>query len=362
MDLDLINEAAREKSPEQPLLKLNLGLEAMEVVAWDDEWPAVKFQGAGFWTEPFHGTEPGHGRYWEFQPLGLVCNLVLLALTTFLVGWIVERKLAKHGRLFKFSLRSLLLATALVAIGMGWFVPEYAYFQKNQQQFNAIKDERLRNEECFLYPNFETRFPTVVSQLLNHGQLPFVEPEFFVALNSQKPGVLTLVWRNEKDLQGIRKLAQAIAESPFSVNVEVELYGRRSKQNLAELEKTRLTDLTIHFENTVWAEIERDSKKDSESADEMVNVSANYPHLKKLNLCLTSWFDQESQLKPFCKLDSLEEVLLCGVSTTGVEFMLKTKEQWPRQVEFEFESDVSQESKELLWQYFDPTYEFYREF
>ena len=240
---------------------------------------------------------------------------------------------------------------------MGWLVREYAHYQTNQQQLNNLRDEPFELD-YYSEPNFKTRFPTVVSRLLNHGQLPFVEPEFFVALNSREPGVLTLGLRNEKDQQEIRRFAKAAADSPFSVHVGIALYGHRSKQDLAELEKTRLTDLTIDYENTNWAELERNSEKDSESVDEMVNISANFPHLKKLDLSLTNWFDQGSQLKPFCGLDSLEEVFMDGVSSTGVDFMLKTKEQWPRKVEFLFDSDVSQESKELLWQYFDPTYEF----
>ena len=147
-------------------------------------------------------------------------------------------------------------------------------------------------------------------------------------------------------------------------------YGRYSEKSLEDFEDVNLTDLYICFNFLAWIHsVYGDELKEMQArqlagkriftrADMRVNITADFPHLQRLSLELCSALDQESQLKSFCELESLEEVKLTGLSVKGIDFMLKTKEQWPRKVEFEFEDDVSDESKELLWQYFDSTYKF----
>lgn len=385
---------AQESSPVQPSLKLNLRLGKTELIKgkrlfrnafFGPSWPTVESDVAGFWTEPFKWTKPNSGRYWEVQKLGLVGNMMFLVLTFFLFSWLVERKLARQGgklarqgRSFKLSISSLLLATTLVAMG-SWTVREYSLYQRQRQQINDFLPEgrldpaRLSFGSNFSTPNFinanfKSRFPEIVSQLLNHGCLPFVDSEFFVALDGQDPGILTIHLYN-KSLNP-SKLAQAAVESPFSVNLKVPDYGRHSENSLVDFKDANLTDLYIFFDWRDWVDSlygeelkeplarQRSGKPIFTAADMRVNLTADFPHLQRLTLRLCSTLDQESQLKSFCGLESLEEVRLAGLTKVGVDFMLQTKEQWPRKVELEFEDDVSDESKELLWQYFDPAYKF----
>ena len=386
-----LNELAQKSVPDQPSLKLNLRFGKTEVFTgktiyanvygndfFGPSWPTVESGITGFWTEPFEWTQPDSGRYWEVQKLGLVCNLMFLALTILLAGWFVERKLARQRRMLKLSIGSLLLATTLVAIG-SWIVREYSLYQKQRQQINYLVPEgrldpaRLSpgsnmSQPNFINANFKSRFAEIVSQLLNHGCLPFVDSGFFVALDGQNPGILT-IHLYDKSLNP-SKLAQAAAESPFSVNLKVMNYGRYSEKSLEDFEDVNLTDLYISFNFLAWIHsVYGDELKEMQArqlagkriftpADMRVNIMADFPHLQRLSLGLCPTLDQESQLKSFCELESLEEVKLTGLSVKGIDFMLKTKEQWPRKVEFEFEDDVSDESKELLWQYFDSTYKF----
>ena len=369
-----LDKLARESVYEQPSLKLNLRLRKVENFGSRDQWlpfpsksmayppwPTVKSDGTGFWTAPFKWFKSGTGHYWEIKPLGLICNLIILALVTLLVGWIAERKLARQGRIFKFSIRALLLATAFVAIGISWLVQEFSRFQKHHQQFDYFSSETTFTSPYYntlhVDAKFKSRFSLVVSQLLNHGELPFVDPKFFVALDSQDPGTLfiCLFFDEEMDLQRIQEIAQLAAENPFSVKLKIKGYGRQIEKSLVDFENVRLMELDIQFHTPDSV----DSFGDREDyTGDRVDITAGFPHLKRLTLHLDTTLDQEPQLKSFRGLNSLEEVKLVDLSQSGVDYMLKTTEAWPRKIEFEFKPNVSEASKELLWQHFDRTYKF----
>ena len=383
-----LDKLARESLRDQPSLKLNLKFRKVEnfdsrddwgPVVWDykskfnsrPQWPTAKSDGTGFWTAPFKWFKSGTGHYWEIQPLGLVCNLIILALATLFVGWIVERKLARQGRIFKFSLRALLLATAFVAIGISWLVQEFSRFQKHHQQVDYFSSERTFTSSFYnslhVDAKYKSRFPLVVSQLLNHGELPFVDSKFFVALDSQDPGTLyiCLFFDQEMDLQKIQEIAQLAAESPFSVQLYIKGYGRQIEKSLVDFKNVSLMELDIQFHTPdgvdSFGDHEKytgDYSKDLEFSGDRVNITADFPHLKRLTLSLSTTLDQASQLKSFRGLNSLEEAKLVSLSQPGVDFLLKTKEEWPRKIEFEFTPNVSEASKELLWQHFDRTYKF----
>ena len=388
-----LDEIARGSAVEQPFLALDLKFRKTDVetgrwiVAWPDEydWPMLKSNGSGFWTSPFKWTEPNSGRYWEVQKLGLVCNLILLVSTILLVVWMVDRKLvrqrsklAQQTQGFKLSIGSLLVATTLVAIG-SWFVREYSDYKRQRQQIDDLilglegpLDPALLSQGSnfstpnFIRANFKSRFPEIVSQLLNNGCLPLVDSRFLVALDGSDPGDL-IIHLYDKSLKP-SKLAHAAAQSSYPVYLKVPTYGRHSEKSLEDFEDVNMTDLRIQFNFVVWIrslygedlkeliDRKRLGKSLLTRADRLVNITADFPHLKRLTLDLDISLDEESQLKSFCGLESLEEVKLTGISADGVNFMLKTKKQWPRKVEFEFLNNVTDESKELLWLYFDSTY------
>jgi len=279
---------------------------------------------------------------------------------------IVERKLARQGRIFKFSLRALLLATAFIVIGISWLVQEFSRFQKHHQQVDFVSSEQT-GANLRVAPKFKSRFPLIVSQLLNHGNLPFVDAKFFVALDRQDPGILVidLYSHEETDLQRLPEIAQLAVESQFSVSMYIRYYGRQIEKSLVDFKNVSLMELDIQFHTPDGVdsfgdheEYTGDYSKDLEFSGDRVNITADFPHLKRLTLSLSTTLDQASQLKSFRGLNSLEEVKLGDLSQPGVDYMLKTKENWPRKIEFKFTPDVSEVSKKLLWQHFDQTYKF----
>jgi len=50
---------------------------------------------------------------------------------------------------------------------------------------------------------------------------------------------------------------------------------------------------------------------------------------------------QEEQLQPFVGLPSLKSVRIFDLSIEGAEFILRTKEQWPEDMEVRLEGDYS---------------------
>ena len=360
LELDRI---ARESAREHPQLKFDLRLERPAVLSQGDAWPTLVWKGGGFWSTPFQWTRPGTGRHWEFLWLGLVCNLLIVALVAVPVGWIIERRLRRQAGLFKFSLMSLLLLTALVAIATGWIVQEYSLYKKHERCLSNFESGSLKRW-VYANENYKSRFPYVVFQLLNHGRLPWVDPRFFVALDDQNPGVLE-VGVDEMKLGEIRELAEAVGDSPFSVNLTILDFGQNVERGLIEFGDLEVTELNIEFDLSNWVDSFSDHKdfsddflEDLKVSGERVNITASFPHLKRLSLHLDREMDEESQLKSFCDLPSLEEVRISGISQEGVNFILKTKEQWPRKVQFEFEQIVADKAKEELDQYFDSSFEF----
>lgn len=71
-------------------------------------------------------------------------------------------------------------------------------------------------------------------------------------------------------------------------------------------------------------------------------MKINLPNLERLTLELDSTLDQVDQLRPFVGMPSLKGRIF-NISEKGVEFILKTKEQWPDEMEFDFVDDVSEE-------------------
>ena len=231
--------------------------------------------------------------------LGLVCNLLILALAVVLVGWIVERRLRRQGRLFKFSLINLLLLTALVAIATGWIAQEYSLYKKNERCFSNFASDS-RDSCVFVDANFKSRFPSVASQLLNHGHLPWVDPRFFMALDKQNPGVLDVSLDEGMKLGEIRELAEAAGESPFSVHLDIWDYERNVERSLIEFGDVEVTELSIEFDLDSWV----DSFSDHKDPGEQVNSSMR-----------TTKLSEEPFWTPKAKLVLLHSLLKMEIKT-----------------------------------------------
>ena len=359
--LDL-RKLAKESAREHPALRMDLRLNRKDsVYAFDAANPML----GTYWTNVKLWPLRGPGIYWEIRPLGLICNLLVLGLAGFLIGFIVERRIRSQGRLLKFSLKSLLALMALVSIAIGWVVGEYSRFASLQRDLTNIE----LMLPSHLNANFEGRFPRVVSQLFNHGHLPFVDPRFFVVLSRRDPGSL---WVSLDDLaDGEQATAEQIivlnelnTDARLSIYLETWVYTRQIEEHLNGFDKAQVENLEIQFGVNLWVEsfsdvegYQGDFFKDIELFGKSVNIIPDFPRLKVLRLHLCSELDQQSQLESFCGLESLEEVELSGLSQPAIDFLWKTREKWPRNITLEFEHDVNDESRDRLVQYFGLIYE-----
>ena len=70
--------------------------------------------------------------------------------------------------------------------------------------------------------------------------------------------------------------------------------------------------------------------------------------LETVGLYLDWTIPQVEQLKPFLGLPALKKATINGRSTEGADFILKTKAQWPKMVEFDFQDDVPEELRKKL--------------
>ena len=72
-----------------------------------------------------------------------------------------------------------------------------------------------------------------------------------------------------------------------------------------------------------------------------VNIDIDMSKVESLVLRLNHTVSQEEQLQPFVGLPSLKAAKITELSIEGAEFLLRTKEQWPKNLEVSLEDDYS---------------------
>lgn len=352
LDLD---KKARESAREHPPLRLDLRLDRQEVASFNYDPLPVQ---PPYWTESMHWPRIGKGRYLTIRPLGLIANLLILGLAILLSGWLVERRVVRRGKsLLRFSLKTLLVVTALVALAIGWFVRERSSHADAHEK--ALK---LAEVDVDVLLKFKERFPRVISQLFNNGHLPLMDPLFFSVLDKNKSGVAELRMLDDMDAVQISSLADLTIDLPFQIQLEILYYTRDIENQLSKLDQVE--SLIIAFDFEVWVNSFSDDENytgdiinDLKISGKRVNLQAKFSGLKRLDAILDPELDQESQLKAFCGLETLEQVELYELSQVGVDFLVKTKEQWPDDIYLDFDEEVTEESRRLLIDHFNLIYD-----
>lgn len=83
----------------------------------------------------------------EFRPYGVVLNVAVGLAMLAVVALMVERHVRRHGRLMRFSLRSLLLVTTLLGFGLA---PVAQDLNRCRQEQNVIRQLRSISRGCVI--------------------------------------------------------------------------------------------------------------------------------------------------------------------------------------------------------------------
>lgn len=189
--------------------------------------------------------------------------------------------------------------------------------------------------KLFVVADYETRFPQVISQLFNHGKHPW--GSFFIC-SRVKSGSIELSLGKNASPDEIDRIAKLAMESGYAIALEVLDFNSERQTMLCAFDGADVSDLTIDFNTDYWVYDENAVG----FANFKLDLKMNLPNLESLTLELDSRLDQVDQLRPFVGLPSLKGSIF-NISEEGAEFILKTKEQWPDYMEFDFVDDVSEE-------------------
>lgn len=347
-----IDKALNEFAVDHPPLRLNLGLGHEEILRISE--PQTLGQN-GFWADPSCWPRWGLGSDLQIRWMGVICNLLFLGLAALLFGWVVEWWVRRNNGLLKFSLRSLLVATAIAALVTGWAAREYSRHVDREQKF-------ARLVELGILPTImcRGRFPQVVSRLLNHGHFPGLDPSFFVAIYDDDGGSCLYVDLSDPHaMDQVNEIASALLESPIPVVLNTSPLTRQLENQLFEFENANVKGLYTEYSSR-WngfrgerSLVSGETSEDEVFPERKVNYSTKFPHLEYINLSLVPALDQEFQLEAFCGLENLESVQLNRLAEAGIKFLVRTKEQWPEVLHVEYDEDTPEESKRLLEQHFE---------
>ena len=344
---------AINSSPNQSAFRLDLRFDQEHV--WRTGSPP-SLGPKGFWTDPINWPCWGTGRYLRIRPLGLICNLLILGLTVSMLGWIVERKIRRDNRLIKFSLKSMLVAMTVIAVATIWVVKEYSDSLDQRRRLTRLTELEIPQTSVM----YQSRFPQVVSQLLNHGYLLGLDPWFFVEINKESSGATLVHLSRVMTDERLSEIASAVVESPIPTALYLWPYTRQIENKLIEFEHADVKMLFVHFDDGFWIESFIDDPKytgdfdrDLNTFRDQINIEAAFPKLEFLNLVLDPKLDQRSQLRAFCGLETLKTNQLVGLTKEGIDFLVKTKKRWPKKIHVMFDDNVSQSCKELLGQNFE---------
>ena len=153
-----------------------------------------------------------------------------------------------------------------------------------------------------------------------------------------------------KDLSEITKLAKA---TQYEVILRVMDFSPERQRMLKTMDRINIVDLEIEFDSYDWMSQEfgdDDAIWDAElkRSGFKVDLGIDMSKLETVGLYLDWTIPQVEQLKPFLGLPALKKATINGLSTEGAEFILKTKAQWPKMVEFDFQDDVPEELRKKL--------------
>ena len=346
--LDLAKSAqksANSYAEGKPAVQLNLRL------AREDGQMAEYIGETGFWSESSNWPVWEDKTHLTPRYVGLFLNCCCLFCLAAIVALCCEYRIRSQGGLLKYSLRSLLIGMTLLAIGIGLLIQLHRENVARNRLDLAL--QRLIDEEHAIYSAdrvFEARFPRIVSQLFNHGKHPWGAIPFFRQVKSGTLDVDIFDRCDLKDLSEITKLAKA---TQYEVILRVMDFSPERQRMLKTMDGINIVDLEIEFDSYDWMSQEfgdDDAIWDAElkRSGFKVDLGIDMSKLETVGLYLDWTIPQVEQLKPFLGLPALKKATINGLSTEGAEFILKTKAQWPKMVEFDFQDDVPEELRKKL--------------
>ena len=350
-----LNKMARDFS-EQQETDTNQALE-LDLRFHRDQEPA-NWQIIGHWSEARNWPLWGAGRHWSPRYLGLLPNLVLIGLVSYLAIAFCEFRIRRYQRLLNFSLRSMLIATTIIGTLFAWGVYELNEMNETAEVVDALNEWDAAGH-IFFHTDRETRFPLVVSQLFNHGKFPGGNTPFFFQVQSGEVQ-LSLDASTTADVDQIIELA---IDSGFSINLDVMDFDTLRQQMLSRFDGANVYELSIDFDSDDWVYHtinDEDQDTDWEEAKKLanlkLNLSINLPNLESLNIDLDSTLDQVDQLEAFKDMQSLNRCSISNLSTSGAEYMLETIDRWPSDTHLDFDDDVPVDVRKKLESKFKPIY------
>ena len=140
--------------------------------------------------------------------------------------------------------------------------------------------------------------------------------------------------------------------SQYEIGDSVALTARRGDKEM----KVKLTladpaeyDPRDKRKNSDWVEIlteriatGKKERSGSEIDSGMLDIDIDMSKLESLVIRLDDAMSQQEQLQPFVGLPALKTAKITELSIEGAEFLLRTKEQWPEDMELIFKRDAFQ--------------------
>ncbi|MFK7769577.1 MAG: hypothetical protein AB8B55_20365 [Mariniblastus sp.] len=305
----------------------------------------------GFWTEGRFWPIFEKGRYFSPVYLSIFLNLSLVISAALVLAAFVELRIRKHRRLAIFSLKTLLIGTTAFAFVIAWNVREYRESKKTAKLIQSLANYEDDNGiELYCFTHEETRFPLVVSQLLNHGKHVWgVTPFFF----HTKTGEVELSLDKHLDPEKFSQVKKDVIDSGFEIFLDVCDFDVQRKNMLQQFSGANLTTLVIDFDSTDWVYQAIGDLEETpvwEEAKKLANLKLDLqldlPNLRVLELELDSTLDQVDQLRVFVGSPLLEDVRISNLSKEGAEFILKTRDKWPKAMDLNFRDGVPEELQE----------------
>jgi len=203
----------------------------------------------GFWSDEGNWPVVKTGVHFTPRYIGMLLNLLCLALLAAIVAALSERGIRRNGRLLKYSLANLLIGTALIAITCAWIARVHldeAAQARIDDQLQTLSDKRFsdNNELYYFSKSHESRFPLIISQLLNHGKHPWGALPFF---RQVKSGHVLVRINEESDLDRLKNITNLVNANKYSVEVELERVSPESLKMLNALDGVNLVGLAVAF-------------------------------------------------------------------------------------------------------------------
>ena len=169
---------------------------------------------------------------------------------------------------------------------IAWSVREFNESHKTAQFVDSLKQWDSAGH-IFFHVDYETRFPLVVSQLLNHGKHPWGDTPFFFRVKS---GEIQLTL-DEFVTADIDQITQLAIDSGYLIKLEVLNFNALRQQMLSKFDGANVYELSIDFNSEEWvyqAISDDDQITDWEEAKELANLKLDLniklPRLETLNI------------------------------------------------------------------------------